>query len=139
MQVALVLCDPPRALVESGEARALSALERGGQTALPDRRGHGDPSGQGRRICRAERFARQGAHGMTVNDTLDTVGLLCPLPVLKARKRLQGLPQGTVLRVLASDPAALVDIPHFCHESGHVLLEMQDMPDGTHAYFIRRA
>ncbi|CUX80097.1 MAG: tRNA 2-thiouridine synthesizing protein TusA [Roseibaca calidilacus] len=76
---------------------------------------------------------------MTADDTLDTIGLLCPLPVLKARKRLKGLGSGAVLRVLTSDPAALVDIPHFCHESGHALLETQDMPDGTHAFLIRRA
>lgn len=76
---------------------------------------------------------------MTFDDTLDTIGLLCPLPVLKARKRLKGLSQGAVLRVLASDPAALVDIPHFCHESGHALLDVQDLPDGTHAYLIQRA
>jgi len=76
---------------------------------------------------------------MTTDDTLDTIGLLCPLPVLKARKRLNAMPQGAVLQVLASDPAALVDIPHFCHEAGHTLLKVQDMPDGNHAYFIRRA
>ncbi len=76
---------------------------------------------------------------MTAEETLDTLGLLCPLPVLKARKRLKGLEPGAVLRVLTSDPAALVDIPHFCHESGHELLEAQDMPDGTHAFLIRRA
>ncbi|MCC1481671.1 sulfurtransferase TusA family protein [Roseibaca sp. Y0-43] len=76
---------------------------------------------------------------MTADDTLDTLGLLCPLPVLKARKRLKGLSSGAVLRVLTSDPAALVDIPHFCHESGHELVATQDMPDGSHAFFIRRA
>lgn len=76
---------------------------------------------------------------MTADDTLDTIGLLCPLPVLKTRKRLKAMAQGSVLRVLASDPAALVDIPHFCHESGHTLVDMQDMPDGNQAYFIRRA
>lgn len=56
------------------------------------------------------------------NDTLDAVGLLCPLPVLKARKRLQGMTPGAVLRVEADDPAAIVDVPHFCTEAGHDLL-----------------
>lgn len=76
---------------------------------------------------------------MIVDDTLDTLGLLCPLPVLKARKRLRTLGSGAVLRVLTSDPAALVDIPHFCQESGHEVIEVQDRPDGTHAFLIRRA
>ncbi|NBB99147.1 MAG: preprotein translocase subunit TatB [Alphaproteobacteria bacterium] len=75
---------------------------------------------------------------MTADDTLDTIGLLCPLPVLKARKALQAMPSGAVLRVLASDPAALVDIPHFCQESGHELLEKHDLPDGHQAYHIRK-
>ncbi|MFK7941466.1 MAG: sulfurtransferase TusA family protein [Paracoccaceae bacterium] len=52
---------------------------------------------------------------------LDTCGLLCPLPVLKTRKRLKDLPVGTRLKVLADDPAALIDIPHFCAEQGHSL------------------
>jgi len=55
-------------------------------------------------------------------DRLDARGLLCPLPVLKARKRLAGLAPGAVLRVEADDPAARVDIPHFCAEQGHALL-----------------
>ena len=44
---------------------------------------------------------------------LDATGLLCPLPVLKARKRLNALDSGQVLKVLADDPAAIIDIPHF--------------------------
>ncbi|WP_136442410.1 sulfurtransferase TusA family protein [Pacificoceanicola onchidii] len=53
---------------------------------------------------------------------LDAIGLLCPLPVLKARKRLQGLESGDVLVVQTDDPAAVIDMPHFCAEAGHELL-----------------
>lgn len=53
---------------------------------------------------------------------LDATGLLCPLPVLKARKRLKALMSGDRLIVLTDDPAALIDIPHFCTEAGHALL-----------------
>lgn len=56
---------------------------------------------------------------METLETLDALGLLCPLPVLKIRKRLKALPAGAVLRVMADDPAAAVDIPHFCQEAGH--------------------
>ncbi len=62
--------------------------------------------------------------GMT--HELDAIGLLCPLPVLKARKRLQGLEVGDVLRVSTDDPAAIVDIPHFCSEAGHDLAGHED-------------
>lgn len=62
---------------------------------------------------------------MTENqDTvLDVTGLTCPLPVLRAQKRLRELSPGVILRVLATDPIAAIDFPHFCHESGHELLE----------------
>lgn len=52
---------------------------------------------------------------------LDATGLLCPLPVLKARKRLLALSPGEVLRLRTDDPAAVVDVPHFCAEAGHAL------------------
>ena len=53
---------------------------------------------------------------------LDTSDLLCPLPVLKARKRLQSLASGSVLEVVATDPMSMIDMPHFCNEQGHTLL-----------------
>ncbi len=75
---------------------------------------------------------------MDWNDTLDATGLLCPLPVLKARKRLKALDHGQVLRVLADDPAAIVDMPHFCAEQGHQMLSAAI--DATpQIYLIRRA
>ena len=52
---------------------------------------------------------------------LDVTGLLCPLPVLKARKALSEMRSGETLEVVATDPAAVIDIPHFCRESGHGL------------------
>lgn len=69
-----------------------------------------------------------------ISDTLDAVGLLCPLPVLKARKRLKALPDGAILQVFADDPAAIVDIPHFCHEAGHSLAAQSD--DGARQVYL---
>ncbi|SMC61301.1 tRNA 2-thiouridine synthesizing protein A [Primorskyibacter flagellatus] len=74
---------------------------------------------------------------MEWDHELDASGLLCPLPVLKARKRLQGMAQGQVLRMLATDPAAVVDVPHFCAESGHELISMEEEIDAQ-VYLIRR-
>ncbi len=68
---------------------------------------------------------------------LDARGLLCPLPVLKARKRLMALAQGEELRVLADDPAAAIDMPHFCAEQGHELLAAEEQGDAT-LYLIRK-
>jgi tRNA 2-thiouridine synthesizing protein A len=75
---------------------------------------------------------------MAFDDTLDAVGLLCPLPVLKARKRLRSLRSGQVLRVLADDPAAVIDFPHFCNEQGHELLQIETS-DEQKSFLIRKS
>ena len=72
-----------------------------------------------------------------ISETLDAIGLLCPLPVLKARKRLAALPAGAVLRLLADDPAAVIDVPHFCAEAGHEFLGDREEA-GHRAYLIRK-
>lgn len=68
---------------------------------------------------------------------LDAIGLLCPLPVLKARKRLAGLAPGQVLRLRCDDPASIVDVPHYCNESGHELIS-QNRRDGFWEFFVRK-
>ena len=59
---------------------------------------------------------------MSEPSTLDTKGLRCPLPVLKARKALKELPAGATLRVLATDPGAIKDFEAFCKTTGYRLL-----------------
>ncbi|MBI3673322.1 MAG: sulfurtransferase TusA family protein [Rhizobiales bacterium] len=56
-------------------------------------------------------------------NRLDVSGLLCPLPVLKARKRLSTMASGEELTVIATDPMSAIDVPHFCAEQGHTLLD----------------
>ncbi|MEJ6398828.1 sulfurtransferase TusA family protein [Yoonia sp. 208BN28-4] len=70
-------------------------------------------------------------------EHLDATGLLCPLPVLKARKRLQSMASGDVLRMLADDPAAIIDVPHFCAEAGHTLVS-QDLDVSPQVYVIAK-
>ncbi len=53
---------------------------------------------------------------------LDARGLICPLPVLKARKLLKSVAPGGVLRVLATDPGAPKDFEHFCATTGVILV-----------------
>lgn len=74
---------------------------------------------------------------MQFDDTLDATGLLCPLPVLKARKRLMALTSGQVLQMIADDPAAVIDVPHFCVEAGHTLVSM-DAESTPHSFIIRK-
>ena len=54
---------------------------------------------------------------------LDTRGLLCPLPVLKLRKLINSIKQNDKIKLITDDPAAIVDVPHFCNEQGHQILE----------------
>ena len=71
------------------------------------------------------------------DDEVDAAGLICPLPVLRARKRLGALAPGAVLRLSTTDPAAEVDVPHFCAESGHALLDRHE-EGGVTLWLIRR-
>ncbi len=59
------------------------------------------------------------------DETADCEGLLCPLPVLRARKRLRAMRPGAVLCVRATDAMAAIDLPHFCAEGGHDYLGSQ--------------
>lgn len=71
-----------------------------------------------------------------MDHEIDALGLLCPLPVLKLAKRLKSLGPGSMVRLLADDPASVVDVPHFCNQSGHHLVETREA-DGTFNFVIR--
>ncbi|MCZ7533266.1 MAG: sulfurtransferase TusA family protein [Acidimicrobiia bacterium] len=70
-------------------------------------------------------------------ETLDTSGMLCPLPVYKAGLALKGLEQGDVLRLVCTDPGSLADIPAFARQGGHVLLEVDDQ-GSTQTFLIEK-
>jgi tRNA 2-thiouridine synthesizing protein A len=60
---------------------------------------------------------------------IDARGLICPLPVLRLRKRLQGVAEGGELTMLTDDPVAVIDVPHFCGTEGHEVVENRDVGD----------
>ena len=70
------------------------------------------------------------------DETLDVQGLMCPLPVLKARKALKRLGPGATLEVLATDPASVIDFKHFCETAPFELLGWQE-DAGVYAFRIR--
>ncbi|WP_306114525.1 MULTISPECIES: sulfurtransferase TusA family protein [unclassified Roseovarius] len=67
---------------------------------------------------------------------IDARGLLCPLPVLKLAKRIKSLDPGDEVRLLADDPAAVVDVPHYAGETGHTLVSTEDGTD--HQIYVLR-
>lgn len=75
--------------------------------------------------------------GQAATRTLDTSGLACPLPVLKARKALLSMAPGETLALTATDPLAAIDIPHFCSEAGHRLIA-GDNRGGVFSFLIER-
>lgn len=72
---------------------------------------------------------------MTDVTDLDTTGLKCPLPVLKAKKALKGLAAGATLRVLATDPDSVKDFQNFCATTGDTLREWSE-DAGIFTYLI---
>ena len=65
-------------------------------------------------------------HKDQVTETLDTSGLLCPLPVYKAGLVLSRLAPGEVLHLITSDPGALEDIPALTRQRGDELLAVDN-------------
>lgn len=70
--------------------------------------------------------------------TLDTTGLTCPLPILKAKKKLSELPKGATLEVLATDPGSVSDFRAFCDTTGNALLE-HGQSGGIYRFLIRHS
>jgi tRNA 2-thiouridine synthesizing protein A len=73
---------------------------------------------------------------METHETIDAVGLICPLPVLRLRKRLAQLPAGATVVLEATDRAAMIDVPHFCAEAGHHLTDTQEAAGGRLLFTI---
>ncbi len=60
---------------------------------------------------------------------LDTRGLNCPLPILKAKKALADLASGELLRVFATDPGSMRDFQAFARQTGNELVEQTQQGD----------
>lgn len=74
-------------------------------------------------------------------DTIDAIGLMCPIPVIELAKRIADVPVGGTVRVLADDPAARLDIPAWSELREHSYLGEQPVPErGARAvaYLVRR-
>ena len=69
---------------------------------------------------------------------IDAKGLLCPLPVLKLRKHLKSMEFGDIVLINSDDPAAAIDIPHFCNESGHTLISKEPGESGSTRYKVKK-
>lgn len=62
---------------------------------------------------------------MQVHQELDTRGLNCPLPILKAKKALNELTSGQLLKVVSTDAGSVRDFQAFARQTGNDLVEQQ--------------
>ena len=74
---------------------------------------------------------------MDANKELDTRGLNCPLPILKAKKALSDMVSGEVLKVVATDPGSVRDFQAFARQTGNELVEQTSSAD-EFVHFLRR-
>lgn len=75
---------------------------------------------------------------MDAQKELDTRGLNCPLPILKAKKALADMSTGDVLKVVATDPSSVRDFQAFARQTGNELLEQSSANDEFVHYLRRR-
>ena len=73
-----------------------------------------------------------------VDQKLDARGLICPLPLLKAKQALNGMAAGAILEVVCTDAGSVRDFQVFSEQSGNELLESK-VEQGTYSYWLRKA
>lgn len=72
------------------------------------------------------------------DKTLDTKGLNCPFPILKAKKAISEVPVGGTLEILATDPSSVADFQAFARQTGHELVE-HAQNSGVFRFILKRA
>jgi len=76
---------------------------------------------------------------MTDDIVVDARGHRCPVPTLRLRRALEAAPAGGRVRLLADDPLARIDVPHFAASAGATVLEIRDEADGAISFRVAKA
>uniref|UniRef100_A0A7C4H7M5 UPF0033 domain-containing protein n=1 Tax=Thermofilum pendens TaxID=2269 RepID=A0A7C4H7M5_THEPE len=74
---------------------------------------------------------------MRVDRVLDTSGLSCPMPVVKTAKEISQVPVGGILKVIATDPGSLSDIPAWAKSQGHEVVKVEK-ESGRFVFYVKR-
>ena len=69
---------------------------------------------------------------------VDARGHRCPVPTLRLRRALEAAPSGGRVRLLADDPLARIDVPHFAAQAGATVLEQAEA-DGALSFLVAKA
>ena len=78
------------------------------------------------------------ASTIQADETLDTRGLTCPMPLLKTKKALKPMKAGQVLEILGDDPGSKKDIPDWSGKGGNEFIGMADADEGYTRYFVKK-
>jgi TusA-related sulfurtransferase len=84
-------------------------------------------------------FQEPAAQTPDVDELVDASGLACPLPVIELARAVERVPVGGRVRLLATDPAARVDVPVWCRMQRHHLHEHEQDENGLHRFLVERA
>ncbi len=71
------------------------------------------------------------------DQELDASGLNCPLPILRAKKTLNGMESGQILRIVATDPGSVKDFEAFAKQTGNELMESGE-EDGKYTFLLKK-
>ncbi|HIE76349.1 MAG: sulfurtransferase TusA family protein [Acidiferrobacteraceae bacterium] len=71
------------------------------------------------------------------NQELDARGLNCPLPILRAKKTLNGMAAGEVLKIMSTDPGSVKDFQAFATQTGNQLLDSSEV-NGEFHFFLKK-
>ncbi len=74
---------------------------------------------------------------MKADQTLDCLGLYCPIPIIKTAERVKQLKQGEVLEVVADDKGIKLDMPAWCEATGHEFLGVEEQGGEIRVYVKR--
>ncbi len=75
--------------------------------------------------------------GLRADEVLDTVGLFCPVPIIRTAERIKRLKPGEVLEILSDDRVILIDMPAWCLSTGHSYLGARRQGEEYHLFVQR--
>jgi tRNA 2-thiouridine synthesizing protein A len=75
---------------------------------------------------------------IVADQELDCTGMACPMPILKTRKAIDGMREGQVLRLIATDPGSVKDIEAFANKTGNLLLA-SERNNGKFIFYMQKA
>ncbi|MCI0514798.1 sulfurtransferase TusA family protein [candidate division KSB1 bacterium] len=75
---------------------------------------------------------------MQSDETIDCIGLYCPMPIIKTAEKIKQLAVGQVLEILADDTGIVDDLPNWCQLTGHEFMGIEKNEDGFQAWIKKR-